>query len=149
MASGGGKPPSAPDPNLIIPLQSQYNRYNTSGPFGSQSWQSGGPGGHESLNTTLSPQMQGAVDRAFSASAMPLQREYVPQGMDQLASAILGRVGGHYGLQGSALNTNLQQQKPQQMSPQAPQQGMPGMGGGMPNMGFNQTPGFTNPQQMG
>lgn len=141
MASGGGKPPSAPDPNVIIPLQSQYNRYGSSGPFGSQTWQSGGPGGHETLNTQLSPQMQGAVDRAFSAAQVPYQREYVPQGLDQLTSGILGRVGSHYGLSGSGLNTNLQQQKPQGMSPQPPQ--------GMPNVSMQPPGGMGGPQSMG
>jgi hypothetical protein len=82
--------------------------------------------------------MQGSIDRAFAASETPLQREYIPQGMDQLTQAILGRVGARYGLgsanpnnptlgfgstaggaptqgAGGQLNTNLKQQ--QQPSP--------------------------------
>lgn len=143
MASGGGKPPSAPDPSTVLGLQNQYNRYGSNGPFGSQSWSSGGPGGHETLNTQLSPQMQGAVDRAFSAAQVPYQREYVPQGLDQLTSGILGRVGSRYGLSGSGFNTNLQQQKPQGMSPQPPQ----GMGG-MPSVNMQQPGGGMSVQGM-
>ena len=132
MASGGGKPPPAPDPQQIIALQSQYNRYNQNGPFGSTTWTKD-PNGHETQNITPSERMQGSIDRAFDAAETPLQREYIPQGMDQLASAILGRVGARYGLgsanpnnptlgwgsaaggapthgAGGAFNTNLKQQ---------------------------------------
>lgn len=141
MSSGGGKPPQAPDPNVIIPLESQYNRWNSSGPFGSQSWSSGGPGGHETLTTNLSPQMQGAVDRAFQASQAQLTPKYIPQGLDQLASAMLGRIGSRYGLSGNGLNTNLQAQKPQSQSPLPPT-----MGGGM--MTTNQPPSMGPPSTM-
>jgi hypothetical protein len=78
--------------------------------------------------------MQGSIDRAFTASETPLQHEYIPQGMDQLTQAILGRVGARYGLgsanpnnptlgfgstiggapthgAGGQLNTNLKQQQ--------------------------------------
>ncbi len=101
------KPPPAPDPKEIIGLQNQYNRYNTSNPFGSTSW-SQGENGHETQTTSLSPQMQQAMDRAFGAAATPYTKEYVPQGMDQIASAIMGKVGQHYGVDN--LNTNLKQQ---------------------------------------
>lgn len=148
MGASAGKPPAAPDPNVIIPLESQYNRFNSSGPFGSQTWSSGGPGGHETLNTTLDPRMSAAVDRAFNAAATPYQKEYIPTGMDQLTSAVLGRVGSKYGLSGNALDTNLQHQKPQSQSPMPPQ-GMPAMGAGMPNLSYN-APGAPGPaQQMG
>ena len=52
--------------------------------------------------------MQAAIDRAFALSAKPSQQLYVPQGMDQLASAILGRVGARYGLgNANANNTTI------------------------------------------
>lgn len=141
MASGGGKPPQAPDPSQIISLQNQYNRNNTVGPYGSSTWSPGGPGGHETQTIKPSDQMQGAMDRAFQMSAQPFQRQYAPQGVDQLSSALLKQVGSHYGLQGGALNTNLQQQKPQSQSPMSP-----GGGQGMPNMQFN-APGGMGPAQ--
>lgn len=154
MGASAGKPPAAPDPNQVLALQNQYNRSNSVGPFGSQSWSSSGPGGHETLTTNLSPQMQGAVDRAFAAASTPYQKEYVPQGMDQLASAILGKVGGRYGISGSDLNTNLQQQKPAAgMSPQPPN--MAGMGiqtqgpGGMGPAQLMQQPGAMGMGGMG
>lgn len=130
MGQSAGKPPAAPDPSTILALQNQYNRSNSVGPFGSQSWSSGGPGGHETMTTNLSPQMQGAMDRAFSAAATPYQKEYIPQGADQLTSAILGRVGSRYGLSGSSFDTNLQHQKGQQQSPMPPQGMGPGLGSG-------------------
>jgi len=141
MGASAGKPPSAPDPNQVLALQNQYNRSNAVGPLGSQSWSSGGPGGHETLTTNLSPQMQGAMDRAFAAAGTPYQKEYVPQGLDQLTSALLGTVGKRYGLSGPGLNTNLQQQKPASgMSPQAPN---------MAGMGIQtQQPGGMNPAQL-
>jgi hypothetical protein len=149
MASGGGKPPPAPDPQQIIALQSQYNRYNQNGPFGSTTWTKD-PNGHETQNITPSARMQGSIDRAFDAAETPLQREYIPQGMDQLASAILGRVGARYGLGsanpnnpmlgfgstmggapthgvGGQFNTNL---KPQQQSAPAPNFGAMQIHGG-------------------
>jgi hypothetical protein len=109
MSSGGGKPPPAPDPEQVIALQAQYNRFNSRGPFGSQQWTTD-ENGHETLNTEVNPQMQGAIDRAFAASETPFTKQYVPQGMDQLSSAILGRVGKRYGLEGDQLNTNMKQQ---------------------------------------
>ena len=163
MASAGSAP-KPPDPQQTIALQNQYNRYNTNGPFGGTSWTSGGPGGHETMNTSLSPQMQGAMDSAFSAAAAPRQQMQIPQGMDQLASAILGRVGARYGIGSgfsannptisglpsgpmsngsSPLNTNLKQgmQAPPQPQPQ-PIPGMPGMPGasGMPPGGMQTMP---------
>ena len=129
MGSSAGKPPAAPDPSTILALQNQYNRSNSVSPFGSQSWSSSGPGGHETLTTELSPQMQAAMNRAFTAAETPYQKEYIPQGLDQLTSGILGRVGQRYGLSGSGLDTNLQHQKPAQGAPQAPM----GMGGGIPS----------------
>jgi hypothetical protein len=90
-----------------------------------------GANGHETNNITANPQTQGAIDRAFSAASTPYQKEYVPQGMDQLTSAILGKVGARYGLNGgnpSSLNTNMKQQ-PQSLGGQSPTGIPPGAGG--------------------
>lgn len=139
MGQDAGKPPAAPDPSTILGLENQYNRYNTVTPFGGTTW-STGANGHETQTTSLSPQMQGAMDRAFAAAETPYTKEYIPQGMDQLASGILGRVGSRYGLSGANLNTNLQQQKPAQgQSPQAPQ----GMGSPISQLQLQGTPGAT------
>lgn len=139
MSSGGGKAPEAPDPQRIIELQAQYNRYNENNPFGSSYWTTD-ENGHETRNTSANPQMQGAIDRAFAAAETPYQRMYVPQGMDQLASALMARVGAQHGLgtanpnnqtlgwgttsggapmqgAGGALNTNLKQQQQSPMPP--------------------------------
>ena len=103
MASGGGKPPPAPDPQLLMELQNKYNRYNQSNPFGTSSW-STDANGHETLTTTPNSQMQAVIDRTFKLAGTPSQQMYVPQGMDQLAGAIMGRVGARYGLGGGNAN---------------------------------------------
>jgi hypothetical protein len=135
MASAG-KPPKAPDPQAIINAQTQANRYDQTNPFGSQTWTTDASG-HQRLDTTANPQTQGAIDRAFSLSATPSQQMYIPQGMSQLASGILGRVGEHYGMGGSGapLNTNLKQGG---QAPPAIQPGLVnGMQGGVPGMQQN------------
>jgi hypothetical protein len=131
--SSPGKPPKAPDPQQIIELQNKYNRYGQTSPFGSVSWSTDPVSGHEVQNMKPSDQMQGAIDRAFQLSATPSTPMYVPQGMDQLASGVLSKVGGHYGLGGQgqgALNTNLKQ--PYSAPPQPQLQS--GMVNGMPNI---------------
>lgn len=147
MGASAGKPPAAPDPSTILGLQNQYNRYNSQGPFGSQTWSTGGPGGHETLNTELDPRMSQAVDRAFSAAATPYQKEYVPVGMDQLTSGILGRVGSRYGV--NNMDTNLQHQKsaPGQ-GPQAPNMASLGINMQQPGGGMAQQGGGLNPAQV-
>lgn len=113
MASNSQKQPTAPDPATILGLENQYNHYNQSNPFGSSTW-SQGPNGHETLTTSANPQTQAAIDRAFGDAATPYQKEYVPQGMDQLTQAILGKVAGNYGVKD--VNTNMKPQG-QGMSP--------------------------------
>lgn len=131
--SSPGKPPKAPDPQQIIELQNKYNRYGINSPFGNVSWTTDPTSGHEVQNVTPSDQMQGAIDRAFQLSATPSTPMYVPQGMDQLASGVLSKVGSHYGLGGAgqgALNTNLKQ--PYSAPPQPQTQS--GMVNGMPQV---------------
>jgi hypothetical protein len=149
--SSPGKPPKAPDPQQIIELQNKYNRYGINSPFGQVGWSTDPTSGHEVQNITPSDQMQGAIDRAFQLSATPSTPMYVPQGLDQLASGVLGKVGSKYGLTGNNLNTNLKQpysappqgQAMQQGSVNMPnlasmQGGAPGMFGQMTNSGGNQ-----------
>lgn len=152
MASGGGKPPPAPDPAQIIALQSQYNRYNQKNPFGEASW-STDPNGHETLTTTPSERTQGAIDRAFASSETPFERLQIAPGLGQLAEAIMGRVGSRYGLgdanpnnptlgygmntqpfkgNGTPFNTDLMSAKGQQQAPPTPQMQNPS--GGRPPM---------------
>lgn len=155
MASAG-KPPSAPDPRLVIQAQEQANHYNQTNPFGSATW-SKGPDGQSSLNQSYSPQMQQAVDRAFTLSQKDPTPQYVPQGLSELSSAVLGKVGSKYGLTpGQGFDTNMKNayKPPPQIQPgqvngqqfgqgMAPPQGgpmgqassMPSMGGGMPQGG--------------
>jgi hypothetical protein len=163
MASAGD-PPSAPDPNQVIAAQAQHNRYNINNPFGSSNWSSGGPGGHDSVTTTMSPQMQAMMSQAFGAAGAPRQQMQDPfgGGMSQLASAILSKVGARYGLgNGNANNPTLMGQQnaphgggPGQLSTNASKGNTPPpqMGGGMPGGGFGQgmgTPQSGLPGQVG
>lgn len=106
MASAGS-PPSAPDPNQVIQAQERANHYNASNPFGSATWSTGADG-RDTLNQSYSPGVQRMYDQALTAASTPRQQMQVPEGMSQLASAILGRVGARYGLgSGNANNPTI------------------------------------------
>lgn len=171
MASAGS-PPAAPDPNTLIQAQEQANRYNTSNPFGSTSWSDNGPGGHATMTQSMSPQMQAMMNQAFTAAGTPRQQMQTPEGLSQLTSAILGKVGARYGLGtgnannatipgmenfphggGGALNTNMSAKS--NAPPQQPMGGMPGgaqmpqLGGGMQSPGMGGDPSTMPLQQPG
>ena len=106
MASAGS-PPKAPDPNQVIQAQENANHYNTSNPFGSATW-SRGADGRDSLNQSMSPQMQAMMNQAFSSAAAPRQQIQIPEGMSPLAQAIFSRVGARYGIgNGNANNPTI------------------------------------------
>lgn len=106
MASAGS-PPSAPDPNQVIQAQERANHFNASNPFGSATW-STGPDGRDTLTQSYSPGVQHMYDQALASASAPRQQMQVPEGMSQLASAILGRVGARYGLgTGNANNPTI------------------------------------------
>lgn len=140
MASAG-KPPKAPDPRLVIQAQEQANHYNQTNPFGSATWQKG-PDGQNTLSQQYSPQMQQAVDRAFTLSQKDPTPQYIPQGLSELSSAVLGKVGSKYGLTpGQGFDTNMKnaykpppQIQPGQLNgmPQSPSTGPMGQASSMP-----------------
>lgn len=135
MASAGA-PPKAPDPNTVIQAQERANHYNASNPFGSANW-STGPDGRDTLTQSYSPGVQQMYQQALTSASTPRQQMQVPEGMSQLASAILGRVGARYGLgSGNANNPTIPGQA-----------GMPHGGGGPlnTNLGKSGAP----PPQMG
>lgn len=106
MASAGS-PPSAPDPSTLIQAQEAANRFNVNSPFGSVNWTTG-PGGQQTMNQQLSPQMQGMVNQAFANAAAPRQQIMPTEGLSDLTSAILGRVAARYGLgTGNANNPTI------------------------------------------
>jgi hypothetical protein len=77
-------------------MQEQYNRVNTSTPFGSQSY-STGPDGRTQFTTALSPQMQALVDRGMGLAGRDLERFQRPEGMEGLIQALMSRVGNRAG----------------------------------------------------
>lgn len=106
MASAGS-PPSAPDPNQVIQAQERANHYNASNPFGSATWSTGADG-RDTLTQSYSPGVQQMYQQALTSASTPRQQMLVPEGMSQLASAILGRVGARYGLgSGNANNPTI------------------------------------------
>jgi hypothetical protein len=106
MASAGS-PPSAPDPNAVIRAQENANHYNANNPFGSASWTTGADG-RDTMTQSMSPVMQQLMNQATGSALAPRQQMQTPEGMNQLASAILGRVGARYGLgTGNANNPTI------------------------------------------
>jgi len=106
MASAGS-PPKAPDPNTVIQAQENANHFNASNPFGTASW-ARDASGRDTLTQSMSPQMQAMMNQAITSAQTPRQEMQVPEGMSQLASAILGRVGARYGLgSGNANNPTI------------------------------------------
>lgn len=86
----------APDPRQLIQMQERYNRVNTSGPLGSQRYSTGADGRTE-YTTTLSPQMQGLLDRGMGIAGRDMQRVNKPEGFDDLVSALMSRLGTRFG----------------------------------------------------
>lgn len=168
MASAG-KPPKAPDPRLVIQAQEQANHYNQTNPYGSATW-SKDPSGNSTLNQSFSPRMQAADDRAFQLSQKDFTPQYVPQGLNDLSSAVLSKVGSKYGLTpGQGFDTNMknhyqpppsiqpgqlngQGMPPPSTGPMGQASSMPMQGGGMPGMGMpppqSGAGGGMNPQMM-
>lgn len=67
-----GKAPKI-DPMQMISLQEKYNRVNTSGPFGSQTYRQG-PDGKTEFVTEMSPQMQAIFDKAQGVAQQATQK---------------------------------------------------------------------------
>ncbi len=151
MASAG-KAPQAPDPRLVIQAQEQANHYNQTNPFGSATWQKG-PDGQNTLTQSYTPQMQSAMDRAFQLSQKDPTPQYIPQGLSELSSAVLGKVGQKYGMTpGQGFDTNMKNayKPPPQIQPGMLNGGQPfGQGLGTPQagpMGQAQGMGVMQPQ---
>ena len=112
---GGKKAPNidVPDPLAIIEAEKQANRTGTITPFGSSVWQG------DNQVTEFSPQMQGLADRMISLAGQDGQRFQMPSFMNDIAGAMMGRVGERYGLDPSQATTKPQQSAPMP-SPVAP-----------------------------
>lgn len=134
------KPPKMPDPKELIALQAEYNRVNVDTPFGKQTYVPG-PGGSTTLKTDIGPMGQALVGRGVSLGMTDSARQSVDPRMNELAGALLGRVGDRFGMDlGGALQLSPDAAMPQQMQkpapqPQQPVPQLPTMGGGAPGMG--------------
>ena len=136
MSSGSTKQPDAPDPAMLIQAQTQANRVNQIGPYGSSTY-STGPDGQATQTSTLSPEMQEVADRVFAqAGKEPEQAQQwqLPGGYNDLMSAVGSRVGERYGL-GAKPQSSQPMPAP---DPYAQQAGMSGSGGAFGAMGGRQ-----------
>ncbi len=136
MSSGSTKQPDAPDPAMLIQAQTQANRVNQIGPYGSSTY-STGPDGQATQTSTLSPEMQAVADRVFAqAGKEPEQAQQwqLPGGYNDLMSAVGSRVGERYGL-GAKPQSSQPMPAP---DPYAQQAGMSGSGGAFGAMGGRQ-----------
>jgi hypothetical protein len=133
MSSGSTRQPDAPDPQMLIQAQTQANRVNQIGPYGSSTY-STGPDGQATQTSELSPEMQAVADRVFAqAGERPEQAQQwqLPGGYNDLMSAVGGRVGERYGL-GAKPQSSQPMPAP---DPYAQQAGMSGSGGAFGAMG--------------
>lgn len=91
---GGKSAPKVdvPDPLAIIEAEKKANRTGLITPFGSSVWQG------DNQVTEFSPQMQGLADRMIGLAGESGQRFEVPSFMNDIAGAMMGRVGERYGL---------------------------------------------------
>ena len=117
------KLPSAKDLRPLLDLQAQYNRVGVQTPFGSQNYRTN-PDGTQTLVTTLGPQGQKLVDRSMGLAMTDSQQMQVPQQVNDIASALAGRVGNRLGVQGGGQPMQLSgQQKPPQGQQPPPMNG--------------------------
>lgn len=136
MSSGSTKQPDAPDPAMLIQAQTQANRVNQIGPYGSSTY-STGPDGQATQTSTLSPEMQAVADRVFAQAGKEpeqAQKWQLPGGYNDLMSAVGSRVGERYGL-GAKPQSSQPMPAP---DPYAQQAGMSGSGGAFGAMGGRQ-----------
>lgn len=139
MGSSSKKSPkqqAMPDPRELIELQAETNRVNVDTPFGSQTYVPG-PNGSTTLKTDIGPLGQELVNRGVSLGMTDSNRMTVDPRMNDLAGALLGKVGQRFGMDlGGALqlaptpNMPQNQAKPQAQSPPPPT-GMPSFNGGV------------------
>lgn len=105
MGKKSTKMPDAPDPAMMIDLQSGANRTNSVTPYGSSQWVTG-PDGRPTQQTSLSPAMQGLSDKMFGNAMTDSQRMQFPTEFENLAAAMAGRVGKHYGMDSNQLKAS-------------------------------------------
>lgn len=93
-----GKKTSIPqvDPNKLIQQNEQMNRVNISTPFGSQQYVTG-PDGRQTLQTSLSPEMQNLFTQQFQRAGAPAAQYHLPEGQSQLLAALLAKRNAAYG----------------------------------------------------
>ncbi len=96
---GSSKPPKQEviDPAYQLGLEARYNRIGQSGPGGSARY-GRGPGGNTEIQTQLSPQMQQLMGYRGGLAMTPSTNRRMNPQLNELANAILGRVGSRRGL---------------------------------------------------
>lgn len=128
------KAPKMPDPKELIALQAEMNRVNIDTPFGSQTYVPG-PNGSTTLKTDIGPLGEALVGRGVSLGMTDSARQTIDPRMNELAGALLGRVGQRFGMDlGGALQLSPDAAMPQAQAKPSPSGAMPdpslgGMGG--------------------
>jgi hypothetical protein len=113
------KLPSAKQLEPLLQLQDKYNRVGVETPFGAQNYRTN-PDGTRTLVTSLGPQGQQLVDRSMGLAMTDSEQMHVPQQMNDIASALAGRVGGRFGIQTGGpmqIGTGQAQKPPQGQQP--------------------------------
>jgi hypothetical protein len=91
MTAKTPKPPTPIDPTTVINAQSAANRIDKITPFGSQTYGTG-PNGQQTFTTSLSPGMQGLVDRSMQVAQTPLTPLSQAPGLGNLQNLIMNKV---------------------------------------------------------
>jgi hypothetical protein len=115
----------------IIRAQTQANRFNTSGPFGSTQWQ-----GNTQV-TNLSPEMEALQSQMFNLAGQSPQQVETPDFLRDIAGGMMSNVGQRYGV-GAKPGQPQSQPDPAGVMP-SPAMAQPGLGS---SPQFTQAPDF-------
>lgn len=110
--SSKAKMPTAAQLEPMLALQRKYSQVGVSTPFGSQQYVVDPTTGQQTLQTTLSPQAQGLVDRSMMLAGTDSEQQYVPGQVNDIAGALANRVGARFGLPSNQAGMRLGPTKP-------------------------------------
>lgn len=83
------------DPQALIQQNADMNRVNVSTPFGSQAYVTG-PDGKQTLQTTLSPQMQALFNQQLGKASAPAAHYTQPAGQNDLLAKLIAQQNARY-----------------------------------------------------
>jgi hypothetical protein len=83
------------DPQALIKQNADMNRVNVSTPFGSQMYVTG-PDGKQTLQTTLSPEMQALFTQQMAKASAPAAHYSQPAGQSDLLAQLIAQQNARY-----------------------------------------------------